>query len=109
MAKPKPVIALRKPPELSERQVLDAFVRGDAQDSKGPSAQTSKRSKPEVVSSPTTQTSRSVVHRVDGRELRRMTIYLPTELAKKLRMQCAAADIDVSSFVTDALAARLDS
>jgi len=43
------------------------------------------------------------VARKDGRTLRRMTIYLPQEIANRLRVYCAERDLDVSSVVTDAV------
>ncbi len=45
----------------------------------------------------------SVVARKDGRELRRMTIYLPIPLARKLAVYSAEQDVDMSSVVADAV------
>lgn len=42
----------------------------------------------------------SLVERKDGRRLRRVTVYLPFETARRLAVHCAAQDIDVSAFVT---------
>jgi len=102
MAKPKPVVTLRKPPASppADPKAVEAFVRGSANTAPRPSnVQTLKRSD--------VQTSKAVVERADGRTLRRMTVYLPAELAGRLRVQCAEADVDVSSFIAETLADRL--
>jgi hypothetical protein len=97
MAKTVP-LTLRRPPEANPAGI-DAFVRKGAV--KRPDVQTSGRS--------STQTSRAVITRADGRELRRMTVYLPVELAKRLRLHCAGADTDVSGFLGELIDERLNS
>ena len=87
-------LQLRKPPQAADR---DAFVRQGS----SPDAQTSKHSDVQ------TSGGKAVVKRADGRELRRMTVYLPTDLAVRLRVHCAEADIDLSAFVAEAVAGRL--
>jgi hypothetical protein len=62
--------------------------------------QTSKRSSAK-------RTARRVLTRTDGREVRRLTIYLPADLAKRLAVHCAEHDEDMSDVVTEALAKRL--
>ena len=86
MAKQKPAVKVRKPPEAS----VDSFVAGR------PNVQASKHSN-----------ARGVVARADGRELRRMTVYLPVDLAKRLAVYCAAEDRDLSEVIAEAVAARL--
>ncbi|MDD5672343.1 MAG: hypothetical protein PHN49_11970 [Candidatus Omnitrophica bacterium] len=49
----------------------------------------------------------SNVKRKDGRELHRLTIYLPIELARQLRIHCAETDSQMSHFVTEAIRQRL--
>ena len=46
---------------------------------------------------------RSVVARSDGRTLRRMTVYLPEELARKLAIYCAREDEEMSAVVSEAV------
>jgi hypothetical protein len=41
--------------------------------------------------------------RKDGRTLRRMTLYLPADLARRLAVHCAERDVDMSAVVTDAV------
>ena len=90
-------LTLRKPPQ-QDNAARDAFVRGaDAQTSRRSNAQTSGGK----------SSNKAVVKRVDGRELRRMTVYLPTDLAARLRVHCAEADIDLSEFVARAVAGHL--
>jgi hypothetical protein len=50
----------------------------------------------------------AIVERKDGRELRRMTIYLPVKLAKRLAVHCAENDQDMSSVVVEAVSHHLD-
>lgn len=84
MASKKPPVAIRRPPKPAHAPDPDAFVSGG----KRSSAQTSKR---------------STVKRADGRELRRMTIYLTPELAKRLAVHCAETGEDMSAFVATAV------
>ena len=46
---------------------------------------------------------RGVYKRKDGRELRRMAVYLPVELARALMVRCAEQDSDVSYVVAEAV------
>jgi hypothetical protein len=79
---------LRKPAEPKVANV-EQFVSG-----------TSDRS--------TAQTSgRPAIQRKDGRTLRKMTIYMPVDLAKRLAVHCAAADVDMSDTVVEAVTAHL--
>lgn len=88
----KPKVSMRKPPTLD----VEAFVSG-AKTSKRSSARKSGDVKPRAA----------VVERADGRELRRMTIYLPVPLAKRLAMRCAEDDRDTSDVIADAVAKLL--
>jgi hypothetical protein len=49
-----------------------------------------------------------VLTRSDGREVRRLTLYLPADLAKRLAVFCAEHDADMSDVVSEAVAKRLD-
>jgi hypothetical protein len=48
---------------------------------------------------------------VDGRtgQKRELTVYIPIDLARRLALQCAELDRDVSNFVADALSKALGS
>jgi hypothetical protein len=47
------------------------------------------------------------VSRKDGRTLKRMTLYLPIDLARRLAIHCAERDIDMSTVVTEAVRRHL--
>ena len=51
---------------------------------------------------------RRVETRKDGRELRKQTIYLPTELYRRIRVYAAANDADMSELTVQALEAFLN-
>lgn len=87
----KPSVKIRRPPsspspELAAREAFASKKRSDAQ---------------------TSERSAAVVERRDGRQLRRMTVYLPDELARTLAVYCAEHDCDRSALVADAVRARL--
>lgn len=130
----KPAIGLRKPPPVVVPLEADAFVSGasvqasnppstqtperpepqtsersNAKAPKPPNAQTSKRSGAQRSKRPDVQTSRpkSIVTRTDGRELRRMTVYLPPDLAKRLAVRCVEMDREMSDAVAEAVDAWL--
>ncbi len=46
---------------------------------------------------------RGVYKRKDGRELRRVAVYLPVELARALMVRCAEQDSDLSYAVAEAV------
>ena len=50
---------------------------------------------------------RAVVERRGGRLRRRMTIYFPPELARRLLVHCAREDREASEVVTDAVRRHL--
>lgn len=50
---------------------------------------------------------RGIVARADGRELKRMTVYLPADLAKRLAIHCADIDSDVSRVISAAVEGML--
>jgi hypothetical protein len=88
----KPVFSLRKPPEPA----VEAFVAGERSGS-----QTSKRSNGKTAKGSSVRSS--VLQRKDGRSLRRMTVYLPTDLAKRLAVRCAEEDRDISDLISQAV------
>jgi hypothetical protein len=69
------------------------------------------RSTPDVeldvqAPSPTSdETARSLVARRNGRVRRRMTVYLPPELAQQLAVHCTIKNVEISNVVADAVAA----
>jgi hypothetical protein len=116
--------ALRKPPPVSQPvdpAAVDQFVSG------GLDTQTSRRSAPMPLQSivapagsteapgsldaqtseRSARTSKAVVERADGRTLRRMTVYLPTDLAKHLALYCAEHDRDMSEVIAASVARTL--
>lgn len=68
-------------------EAAEAFIRG---------GETSGRS------------SARTLTRRDGRELRRLTLYLPADLARRLAVASAEADRDMSALVAEALADYLE-
>jgi len=129
MPKKPPSVSLRKPPAAVDLDRAEAFVRkpegpGDEETSEQTrrsersNAQTLKRSNaqtlkplrpPTVPEEPTARPlPRGVVARSDGRTLRRMTLYLPDELARRLAVHCARESHELSAFVSEAVRRRLD-
>lgn len=120
MPRKPPPVSLRKPPAAVDLDKAEQFVRKaeeivNVQTSERPDVQTSN---PTTEASPTPRTAkarpaarkgtpRSVVARSDGRTLRRMTIYLPEELARKLAIYCAREDQEMSAVVSEAVRRQL--
>ncbi len=122
MATKKPQVQLRKPPSVPAN--ADAFV-ASAQASKplDPQAlelsgvQEAKRSEPvkpmeiqarlltpEAFKPSSVQMSRRpVLRRQDGRELRKMTLYLTPDVASALAIRAAQSGLDMSEIVNSAL------
>jgi hypothetical protein len=107
-ASKKPLITLRKPPEMTqaEREVAtQAFIRdGVAPGARG--LELVERPSVEVVSTEQGMQA-SIVCRQDGRQRRRMTIYLPPELAQRLKLHSVTTGEDMSDVVARALEAHL--
>jgi hypothetical protein len=94
----KPQASLRKPPAPVPLEAAESFVSGS------PDVSTSKRSSVKKGKGP----GRGEIVRVkDGRIVRRLTIYLPADLAKKLAVHCAQRGEDLSDVVTEAVSKRL--
>jgi len=119
MPKKPPSVSLRKPPAAVDLDRAEAFVRkpgapGDGETSdqttKRPNDQTPKHPHlPPVPEEPKARPlPRGVVARSDGRTLRRMTLYLPDELARRLAVHCAQESHELSAFVSEAVRRRLD-
>jgi hypothetical protein len=64
----------------------------------------SKGDRPEsFVRRESTRASSVHIARKDGRMLKRMTLYLPSDLAKRLAVYCAEHEIDMSTIVTESV------
>ena len=100
MSQRKPAIAIRRPPEAPHPVDVERFVSGgtpsNLQQPKHLDAQTSG-----------TPPGPGIVKRQDGRLRRRMTVYLPPELAKALSIHCATEGLELSHVVTEAVASLL--
>jgi len=81
---------------------LDALTRSTVSTELGESPSSPPRPRLDAL------TRSAVVTRTDGRELRRMTIYLPADLAKRLAVRCAELDADLSAVIAEAVAKHLD-
>lgn len=92
----KPSITPRPPPSAT----VAAFV-GQDEDAprKRPAAQPARRSAGQPASGP----GRRTITRADGRELRKQTVYLPADLARRLAIHAAAEGLELSAIVADAL------
>lgn len=113
MPKKPPSVSLRKPPAAVDLDRAEAFVRKPEALSTGdPSTnvQTSERpNRPERSDGLKARgLPRGVVARSDGRTLRRMTLYLPDDLARRLAVHCARENHELSAFVSEAVRLRLD-
>jgi hypothetical protein len=98
----KPIVTMRKPPAVPA--AADSFVAA-AEVPERPAVKASKPAKGRAAPPPTRS---AMVTRSDGRELRRMTIYLPADLAKRLAVRCAELDADLSAVIAEAVAKHLD-
>lgn len=98
----KPVVTMRKPPSL------DAFVAGEL------GSQVPERSV-RLVPEPTPQGAKSLsgsrrgeLTRTTGRVTRRMTLYVPPDLARRVLMLCAESGREISDVGAEALARYLE-
>jgi hypothetical protein len=109
--------------QASERPVTQTLGDSNAQAAERPDVTTLEHSNVEEPGrSSTRRTRRSVtrapgrsdvravgvVERADGRQRRRLTVYLPVELAKRLVVHCAASELEMSDVVTDAVERALE-
>jgi hypothetical protein len=102
MAKTPPSTKPRKPPpavgaEASVRH--DAFVRGEAPPPPGKAVQ-----RPSVPTASAASKDSVRFHQPrKGRDVRRMTVYLPASLAKRLAVHCAENDQSLSEVIAASL------
>jgi hypothetical protein len=107
-------VSLRKPPAVPAAAELFVHAGGGGDGPtpfKVPPAEVPERpavKAPERPSAKPSPTRSAMVTRSDGRELRRMTIYLPADLAKRLAVRCAELDADLSAVIAEAVAKHLD-
>jgi hypothetical protein len=105
---PKPAIAIRRPPAAPSPADVERFVTAGAT----PPAPATPPAAPAPATSPVTatpSTARGLHVRKDGRVRRRITAYLPPELAQHLALNAVATGREVSDVVAAALAAYLSS
>jgi hypothetical protein len=119
MARKKPLLTLRRPAEAIDPLQAERFVRGlnaepasvEIAPPRHADAQTSQRLNVQTSPVPTEPKppSRSLVYRkrTDDHR-RRMTIYLPEDLSRRLRLYAAEQDQDYSLVLAEALDALLD-
>ena len=101
MASRKPVVSIRRPPASKPDPIaVDQFVNGqkslDVQVSGGSDVPASGSSDVQV-------SGLGIVQRRDGRVRRRMTVYLPPDLAKKLKIHAVIEDREISDVVAEAV------
>jgi hypothetical protein len=92
---PKPVASIRRLPSEPAPVETERFI------AKGMDVQTSGRLG--VQTSVQTPDAPGVVRRLDGRVRRRMTVYLPPDLAQKLQVSAVTNGREVSDLVTEAV------
>ena len=96
MQSPKPAFSIRRPPEKANE--LEHFVAGVGE---APAViPTAIELKPEAR-------RRVTLTRRDGRVVRRMNLCLPEDTARALAVYCAERDLDMSAFVSEAVAQAL--
>lgn len=115
----KPTVALLKPPPV-DLVAAERFVSGEASpvvaiasapsppaavtpSAPPPALHESSISEPEAKASneAAARRSKAILQRQDGRQLRRMTVYFPPELAKRLEIYAVKHDMDTSSALSE--------
>jgi hypothetical protein len=110
MAKKVPSTAPRPPPPAAAEDLArrDAFVRAEpshVSTSRREDVQTPARAD---VKAPARRDTVRVVRKRDGAALRRLTVYLPQDLATALQVHCARRDENLGDALTRAVRALLD-
>lgn len=105
----KPTVALLKPPPVDPVEA-ERFVKGEASPAPAvlasappPALHEPSISEPEAKASneAAARRSKAILQRQDGRQLRRMTVYFPPELAKRLEIYAVKHDMDTSSALSE--------
>lgn len=101
----KPTITIRPPPP-ADAEKINAFVEKteEAISVRASPRQGVKTSRRPGAKAPLPKT---VQHRKDGTLAKRMTVWMPNELAVRLSVQCATEQRDVSSALAEAAEAWL--
>lgn len=115
MPKKPPPVSLRKPPAVVDLHKAEEFVRKaeaheDVRASERPDVEASNNPPPRAAPAkgkPGRKLPKSLVARSDGRTLRRMTLYLPDDLARRLAVHCAREDQEMSAVVSEAVRRHL--
>jgi hypothetical protein len=76
------------------------MVERSAPSLEGPNGQAAKRPNGQAAQRPS---PRTFVERADGRQLRRIQLYLASDVAKRLKHHCVERDVDMSRFVNEVL------
>lgn len=126
MARKKPTLSLRRPADPVDPHLMERFVRGpasapvaapasevEAVHAHAPAAETPKRSDVQTPKRSDARkaaaASKSLVYRKRTDDVRRrMTVYLPEDLSRRLRLYAAEKDQDYSIVLAEALSALLD-
>jgi len=94
----KPVITVRPPPAADPVALAHFVDKTEPQErQEGDNHQGVRTSRRKGVKTPKT-----VVTRTDGRVMKRLTVWIPNDLAVRLSVQCAGEQRDVSSALAEA-------
>lgn len=101
-----------KPPKPATTAELEAFIAEGADSvppimGAGNAPAHAPKATPAKRRQKTTAKPKGLLARADGREVRRVVVYLPPELYRRTRVHCAETEADVSAFVTEAIASKL--
>ena len=93
--------------QVSEEQVLE-FAEGRLESVETLGAQALEGSRAQVpVKRSKNRPGKKTILRASGRELRRMGIYFPADLARELAVRCAGEGVELSTFVVEAVRREL--
>ncbi len=98
----KPAISIRRPPTAPAAADVERFVSGG-----GDATVRSQPFDPTPAAAVPAKKGKGIHVRKDGRVRRRITAYLPPELAQHLALHAVATGREVSDVVTAAVAAYL--
>jgi len=118
MARKKPPLSLRRPGDVVDPLQAERFVRqevpADVQETGRSDVKASGRldveasDRPEMVVPPPPSSKALVYRKRTDDHRRRMTVYLPEDLSRRLRLYAAERDQDYSVVLAEALGALLD-
>lgn len=106
MAKPKPQVSIRRPPNVEpDPKAMEQFISGLAP-TLSPEVQipleTPKKASRKASKADPTQ-GRGIVQRQSGKAQRRMTVYLEPKLARSFAIYCAAQGQSISDTLSEAV------